>query len=605
MPRAFDTRSPPFDRLSPDQQAELVAALDIGYFRPGEAIMETGAASDHLHVVLKGAVEEVDDDGHLLAVLGPKQMFGIRAVVHGAAGARYVAAEESLVYMVPRDLLLSLIRRNSDFAVFFYSDITRKLAEVARAEQSEQGIEGVLRARIGDIRLHPAVFVPATATIEDAGARMAEVDTNALFVQDEARMGFVTGMNLAKAVILGKKPLSTPVGAVAHYDMVSAAEDDFVFDALITMTRHNKRRLVVMRDDGPVGVLEDIDILGLFAGNSQLIPGRIDRARGLEDLAIAAQDIQSQVERLHRQGVKVREIAAITSDLNRHLFRKLFAMVAPASIRDAGCLIVMGSEGRGEQTVRTDQDNGLLLARPVPAEDLAAFRVEFQAALASFGFPPCPGNVMVSNPQWSQTLGDFEGQLHLWVFNPDVDAPMNLGIFFDAEAVAGDPELLVHAKRRFVEMMAGETAAIAHFAKAIDQFPGPGGVLGTIMATVGREEPIDLKKSGTFPVVHGIRSLAIEKGLTETSTFARIGRIAEAGFFDDAFARELSGAFQWFMELRLRSQLRAHLAGTTEGESIIRPSDLTTMDRDLMRDALRVVKRFRDLVRSHFKLGML
>jgi CBS domain-containing protein len=241
----------------------------------------------------------------------------------------------------------------------------------------------------------------------------------------------------------------------------------------------------------------------------------------------------------------------------------------------------------------------------VPQADLDRFRQDFQAALAAFGFPPCPGNVMVSNPQWSQTIDDFEGQLHRWVFSPDADSPMNLGIFFDAEVVAGDPDLLARAKRRFVEMMVGETAAIAHFAKAIDLFPGPGGVIGSILATVGREEPIDLKKSGTFPIVHGIRSLAIEKGLTETSTVARIGRIAESGFFDEAFARELTGAFGWFMELRLRSQLRAQLAGTTEGESIMRPSDLTTMDRDLMRDALRVVKRFRELVRSHFKLGML
>ena len=111
---------------------------------------------------------------------------------------------------------------------------------------------------------------------------------------------------------------------------------------------------------------------GLFAGNSQLIPGRIDRARGLDDLAGAARDIQAQVERLHRQGLKVDLIAEITSDLNRRLFGKLFEMVAPPSIREHGCLLLMGSEGRGEQTVRTDQDNGLLLAGEVPAEDLDA-----------------------------------------------------------------------------------------------------------------------------------------------------------------------------------------------------------------------------------------
>jgi len=604
MPRAFDTKSAPFDRLTSDEQSELVAALDIGYFRPGESILEFGAAADHLHVVLKGTVEEHDEDGHLIAVLGPKQIFGIRAVVHGAAGARYSAAEESLVYLLPRDVLMSLIRRNPDFAVFFYNDISSKLAEVARTEKGGQGLEGVLRSRIRDARLRPPTFIEATATIEDTEQRMSDAEVNSLLVRDGARTGIVTRTNLSKAVILSKMPLATPIGECTSWALIAVDEDDFVFDALIAMTRHNKRRLVVNRGGEPVGILEDIDILGLFAGNSQLIPGRIDRARSLADLSVAAHDIQSQVERLHRQGVKVREIAAITSDLNRQLFRKLFDMLAPDSIREVGCLFVMGSEGRGEQTVRTDQDNGLLLGRAVPEADLTRFRTDFQEALAAFGFPPCPGNIMVSNPLWSQTAEDFEAQLRRWVLTPDIDSPMHLGIFYDAAAVAGDAELLVRAKQRFLELMTGETAAIAHFAKAIDQFPGPGGVISSIMATVGREEPIDLKKSGTFPVVHGIRSLAIEKGLTETSTFDRIDRIAESGLFDEAFARDLAAAFGWFMELRLRSQLRAQLAGTTEGESLVRLHDLTTLDRDLMRDGLRVVKRFRDIVRNHFKLGM-
>ncbi len=603
MPRSFDTQSSPFDRLTEAEAQELVAALDIGYFRSGQTVLERAAPSEHLHVVLKGAIEEMDDEGHTVAVLGPKETLGSRAVVHGSAGARYVAVEETLTYLIPRELLLSLIHRNPGFAAFFYSDLSRKLAEVARSDKG-QGLDGVLRSRIGDARLRAPAFIASTATIEEAGRRMAELDTNSLFVHDGERIGIVTGMNLAKAAILAKKPMDSAIRDVTHFEVIQVDENDFVFDALIAMTRHNKRRLMVTREGEVAGILEDIDILGLFAGNSQLIPGRIDRARGLEDLADAARDIQSQVERLYRQGIRVRDIAAITSDLNRHLFRKLFAMVAPASIQAAGCLLVMGSEGRGEQTVRTDQDNGLLLAEPVPEADLTRFRADFSAALASFGFPPCPGNVMVSNPIWSQTVDDFGQQLRRWVLTPDEDSPMNLGIFFDAEAVAGHPELLARVKRQFVSLMAGETAALAHFARAIDQFPGPGGMLNTIMATVGREEPIDMKKSGTFPIVHGIRSLAIEKGIEATSTVERIERLRETSLFDETFARELTDAFGYFMQLRLKSQVRAHLAGSMEGESMIRPSDLTTLDRDLLRDALRVVKRFREIVRNHFKLGM-
>ena len=375
MPQSFDSHNPPFDRLTHDEINELRAALDIGYFRPGEAIVERNSGSDHLHVIIKGSVEERDGD-EVEAVLGPKESFDARAVVHGSAGARFIAAEETLCYLAPQATIRTLIRRNPGFAAFFYSEISRKLEGYSR-RQGPEGVDSVLRARVRDARTHPAVFIDGDETIEAAGQLMRERDVNALFVRDGERVGIVTGMNLSKAVVLDRRPLDAEVRAVCHFDVVSVGQDDFIFEAVILMTRHSKRRLAVAAQGGYVGVLEDIDILGLVAGNSQLVPGRIDRAQSIEDLVQAAQDIGRQVERLAGERVRVEAIAEITSDLNRRLITKLFEMIAPPSIRDAGCLMIMGSEGRGEQTVRTDQDNGLILAAPVPEADLASFRSTF------------------------------------------------------------------------------------------------------------------------------------------------------------------------------------------------------------------------------------
>jgi len=365
--------------------------------------------------------------------------------VHGAAGSRFIAAEETLCYLVPRPTILALIRDNPGFAAFFYSEISRKLDSYSRRQQPE-GMESVLRARVHDARGHPAVFIDGTATIEAAGHLMRERDNNALFVRDGERIGIVTGMNLSKAVVLDRRPLDTKVQAVSHFDVVAVEQDDFIFEALILMTRHSKRRLAVKANGSYIGVLEDIDILGLVAGNSQLVPGRIDRARGVEDLALAAQDIGRQVERLAGERVRVDAIAEITSDLNRRLVTKLFEGIAPPSIRDVGCLMIMGSEGRGEQTVRTDQDNGLLVAAPVPESDLKNFRADFTGALERFGFPSCPGDVMVRNPQWSQPVDDFIRQIKTWIMMPDDSSAMNLGIFFDAVGVTGKVELVQRAK---------------------------------------------------------------------------------------------------------------------------------------------------------------
>jgi CBS domain-containing protein len=266
----------------------------------------------------------------------------------------------------------------------------------------------------------------------------------------------------------------------------------------------------------------------------------------------------------------------------------------------------MGSEGRGEQTVRTDQDNGLLLAEPVDEGELQAFRDEFTTALERFGFPPCPGNVMVRNPQWSATLEKFTRQLKDWVLTPDELSAMNLGIFFDAVAVAGRRELVTSAKTAMADMMRGETAHLARFAKAIDQFEdASAGVLSSLMASVGVASGIiHIKKSGTFPIVHGIRTLAIDKGLMETSTVKRIDALCGVGLLSEDMGRDLRSALSYFMEVRLRSQLRAMKTGRHEEEAIVRLAELSTRDRDLLRDSLKVVRRFREMVRNRYHLSL-
>jgi CBS domain-containing protein len=599
----FDALNPPFDRLTRAEAESLRAAIDIGYFAPGAVIVERGGSAEFLHVIIKGSVAEKFGD-ETEALLGPKDTFDSEAVVHGSASASFVAVEETLCYLLPRVLILELVQKNQGFAAFFYSELSRRLDAFAE-DRNPSGIETVLRLRVNEARCADAIFIDGASTIEQAGHAMAEHNNDTLFVEDAGRTGIVTGTNLAKAVILRRLPLATPVRDICHFDIAAVDRDDFLFDALIAMTRHKKRRLAVRSEGAYTGVLEDINFLELFAGNSQLIPGRIDRAKSVADLAAAAGDIQGQVERLHQQGVKVEVIAEITSDLNRGLISKIFQFTAPPSIKEQGCLLVMGSEGRGEQTVRTDQDNGLLLAGPVPESELVQFRQAFTESLEACGFPPCRGNIMVRNPVWSQPLDGFIKQLKSWIITGGGDSMMNLGIFSDAVAVAGRSNLLLRAKTVFMELMRGESAHLAHFANLIDLFASSDiGPFGNLMVAVGaRSDALDVKKTGTFPIVHGTRTLAIEKGILETSTADRINALVVTRIFVADFAKNLISALHFFMELRLRSQLRASRLGTLEGETIVHMNELSSADRDLLRNAIRIVREFRDLVRHRFNLG--
>ncbi|MFO1116677.1 MAG: putative nucleotidyltransferase substrate binding domain-containing protein [Beijerinckiaceae bacterium] len=594
MPKSFDASNPPFDRLLPREIDLLRETLDIGYFRPGETLIAQDVPGEFLFVVIKGTVEERDGE-ELVALLGPKDSFDSRAIVQGTSAHAFVARDETLAYLAPKETILRLINDNPRFGSFFYLDISRKLEAVAR-DRDERDTGSLMRTRVGDLFLHPAEFIDAAETIEAAGRRMRDVNSNTLLVRDGDRLGLVTGMNLSKAVILHRMPITAAIGPVAHYEIVSVDEGDFVFQALLDMTKTNKRRIAVRRGEEIVGILEDIDLLGFLAGNTQVIAGRIDRARSKADLAIAAREIAEQVRILRRQDVRAEVIAEIVSDLNRRLISKAFALIAPPDLRKRSCLIVMGSEGRSEQTVRTDQDNGLILAGPVDEAMLAGFRADFTAALEEFGFPPCPGNVMVRNPFWSKPLDEYVADFHRWVAAPDENAAMNVAIFYDAAAVSGRVDLLKKAKAALIESMRSERVYIARFAHAVEAFETPIGLFNNL---IEKDGALDLKKGGIFPIVHGVRALALEHGLTETSTAERIRKLAEHNVLREEFSRDLIQAFHFLNQLRLDSQL----AETGQG-ALVRAAALTSAERDLLRDSFKVVKQFRDFLRRHFNFGM-
>src|SRR5262249_46783236 len=151
-------------------------------------------------------------------------------------------------------------------------------------------------------------------------------------------------------------------------------------------------------------------------------------------------------------------------------------------------------EGRGEQTVRTDQDNGILLAGPVEGEALETFRNEFSGALERFGFPPCPGSVMVRNPAWSKPLSDYLADFRRWIALPDQTAHMNVAIIYDARAGAGDARLLDKAKMALIELIGSEQAFLAHFARAVDTFETPIGLFNNLITSEGTGDALDLKK---------------------------------------------------------------------------------------------------------------
>jgi CBS domain-containing protein len=592
MPKEFDFANPPFDRLSAREWSKVRDSLDVAFYRAGTTMLRAGDEPEHLYVVIKGVVEERDGD-EIVTIHGPKDSFDSKAVIEGRARADFVVQEEAICYVLPRGVVRALADANPAFAAFLYRDISRRLEALATREGGAE-LQALMAARVRQAFIRPPVYIDGGATVVDSAALMRASNARSTLVRDGGRVGIVTAGSLAGRVILDKVPLETRLRDLARFDLVAVDADDFVFDALLAMTRHGIQRVVVRDAGAIVGTLDQVDVLSFLAHQSHIVAGEIDRAATTEALHRASDGIVEQVKVLQRNGVGYPLIARLVSELNRRLFARLYALVAPPEMVANSCLIVMGSDGRGEQVLRADQDNGLILRDGVAFPELERVRADFTRTLNDFGYPPCDGKVMVDNPAWSKPLAAFRDSLKHWILMPAEDSALNLAIFCDSAAVAGDATLLADARAYMVSLLSDNPGFFQRFAEAIDAFDVP---IGTFWRLFGASDGVDVKKVGLFPIVHGVRSLALLLKLPETNTLERIRKLEDHGALDPALAKELTEAFVFFQGLRLRSRLAKTAAGTRV-DNLVEPGRLGTLERDLLKDSLAIVKQLKSRVHA-------
>jgi CBS domain-containing protein len=327
----------------------------------------------------------------------------------------------------------------------------------------------------------------------------------------------------------------------------------------------------------------------------------------------AALQIEGVVTALHAARTPVERIAQQVCELNAQVFARLWSLLAPAELVSRSCLIVMGSEGRGEQVFKTDQDNALLLPAGGDPAVLEPLAQRFIDELIACGYPRCPGNIMLSNPLWRQPVASFRLTLREWIFGADPQGPMRLAIFLDAVAVAGDATLLQQARDFVQQHVVDNDAFFARFARAADQFDEPGGWwrrfahlrgFGAARDGIPDEPRFDLKKLGTFPIVHGVRALALQHRVAGVPTTKRLRGLFEGGHMQPGTCEPLAGALHTLMALKLEHNLAQRERGEPL-DNLVRLAALDAAHRQRLDTAQAVVRRFRQFLREHFRLDAL
>lgn len=593
----------PFDRLGPEELQTAADALDVEYFPATRTLAQPGQAAEALWIVIKGRIDEYDDSGTSLAAYGPDDVVGAAALLRGRHDCRLSTGEETLCYTLPRGTFMRLGESCPALHEHVEASLADRLLGLRKRRRAEE-TSGPLLARISAQDVRPAIRIDAADSIAKATMTLARDNARAAIVCDGARNGIVTLTDIARAVAAQGIDRTQPIGSLARFELIGVEVGDFVFNALLLMTRHRIGRVVVSRTGEVLGMIEQLDLLGMLSTQSFMLVARIEGADSVDALHEPAEGIAETVRALERQGAHPRHIARLVSELNLQLMRKLFALLAPPGLAADVCLIVMGSEGRGEQIFRTDQDNGLILRDGVDESAARAFALEYAQALIRLGFPPCPGGVMLSNPQWCKAQREWQSDIDQLALHASPEAMLQLSILSDAATVCGDPELLQDVRDHLSRTLRGKPAYLAHLARATLAFGTPLGLFAHFVLSRGPDgEGLDIKKGGIFPVVHGVRCLALEAGLNETNTWRRIEALSRLQRFDTQFADDLGEALEVMSGFRLHRQLAR--PETNDEANVLDPRQLDTLERELLRDALRVVDAFKRFVSHHFRLHLI
>lgn len=601
-PRSFLLSIHPFDRLEADRLKQVVDALDIHYYQAGDRILARGVTPEHYFVIAKGVVEQSGSEAER-TVFGPKDSFDALGVIRPPLRYDYTALEETILFALPAKRFLALVKESEAFESYYLEDISKRV-DALLSRDAHHELSGFMLTRIKESYFRPLAIVTPETSIHKAVEKMSQTSATAVLVDFDGQYGVVSDSDLRRRVILERRSYDEPIGPLATRPVLTVESEDFLWSALLLMTERNIKRLVVVQEGQPAGMIEQMDLLSAMSHKSHLMQIQIQKAASIDEVQKAAQMIEHLIRSLQSQGVKVRHITALLGRLNAQIYRKLWELIAPKEIIDNSCLIVMGSEGRREQTLRTDQDNALIVRDGFDHPDLENSAKRLNDALVACGFPLCDGGVMARESFWRKPKAAFKAQIAACTDAPDAEKLMQLAILYDGRAVAGDESLLNGVKLNLIEQFNDNATLLSNFARGTLAFETPLSLFANfVTAKDDHAGEMELKKGGLFAIVQGVRSLSVERGIKETGTFERIELLASAGVLEQEMASDLIEAFDFLLTLRLGSQLEK-LSRRQRPDNYINPAKLSKIERDILRDSFKIVDRFKKLIGYHFKLGL-
>jgi CBS domain-containing protein len=626
---AFFAAHAPFDRMEPAHLLWMLERMKLAYYAKGEVIIlpEQGIA-EHFLVIKQGMVQGEQNVAHASEAdtwleLSEGECFPLGALLaHRPVASVYRAGKDTFCYELPAadfHTLLGMSAPFRDFCTRRIANLLEHSKQVIQAQYTQSGAEqqSLTSPLSAIIRRAPITCSPQTS-VREVLEQMHESRIGSMVAVDGSGrpLGILTLPDVLERIALPQIDLAQPVIGVMTANLTSLPPQALAHDAALMMAKQGFRHVLVVENERLVGLVSEKDLFALQRVGLRQIGSAIRHAQLLEELQQAAADIRSMAHNMMAQGVAAEQLTQFISTFNDLLTVRIIKLECTASglvatpLAERLCWIALGSEGRFEQTLSTDQDNALIFTVP---DGMTADQVRAQLlpmakrindTLALCGFPLCRGNVMASNPQWCLSLEEWRGIFLNWITNSAPEALLHASIFFDFRPLYG-AHALAEELRLWLSRVASNNSRFLHqMAENAMRIRPPLGVVRDFV--LGKENRLDLKLNGITPFVDAARIFSLAVGVTPTSTIQRLRQSAAALHIPVTEVNGWIDAFLFIQMLRLRHHYEVSVQqggiDTQALNNLIDPALLNELDRRILKEAFRQARKVQTRLTLNYQL---
>ncbi|MBI1423122.1 MAG: CBS domain-containing protein [Gammaproteobacteria bacterium] len=614
----------PFNKMDQAELAHLVSHSRQNHYTKNQIIRQpTDSVPSTFYIIKQGRVrgEVASADGaHMTPVweLGPGECFPIGALLSNRPSqTQHRAIEACECLEVSKEEFHYLLDHSGPFRDFCTQRLSHLLTQVLRDVQAnslatvsdDNPLNAPLRNLLSSKPISCTPDTPirtALETIEAAHRRsIAILDTQ------QHPIGILTLRDVMVRVTLAEIDINSPVAEVMTPLQEFLSPENFAYEAALFMAGKGVGHVCVVDRGRFLGLLSERDLFSLQRVGLGTLSRAIQNSHDIASLKRLSAQIAQFADQMLAQGASVSQLMRLITTLNDLITQQVIRICEDTYGKPAHAYtwLAFGSEGRMEQTLKTDQDNGILFEVQA-GENSDDIRVAFlplakqiNLALAEVGFPLCPGNIMASNPECCLSMSEWQDRFARWIDAGTPEHLLKASIFFDFRPLAG-AEQPVRTLRQWLH---GKTTQNSRFrrqmaATALSNRP-PLGLIRDFVTQSGGDHPnaIDLKLHGVTPFVDAARIIALANSIDETNTIERLTQAAACGALRQEAVDSWIEAYQYIQLLRMRKH-RQQALNRVALHNYLDPNELNELERRILKEAFRQARKLQAKLALDYQL---